>query len=466
MFLRSCIVLSSLFMSGVSVFAATLLDVDWASFRANDSLSYVEVYTSVQRTFLIREDIGEDSSAADFYVTLAFFEEETPLLADTFQARDIQHVDDQAVSGQFFPHIFRFIMKPGTYQLRVSLFQASPEPRETVVDSIVVPCFDQPQLMLSDIQLGCDIKFEESPSRFVKNGVWVLPNPTRFYGTQLPLFHYYLEVYNLHYDSTAADSYAVTRRVIPTDTDAPARPPVRKVRGTAGNSAVVTDGFPVSTLITGTYYLEITVEDLFTGDIAKSRKKFWIYRPGDFASGRSVWKDSELQQKIMETDADILDIIDPDSALQYMKYLLTTAESRQVKRLTREGKSAFVVTYWKKREVDVPGMTNRYFARVAESNRRYGFLNREGWKTDRGRVFILYGEPDLIERNYANPDQQDHEIWYYDRLEGGVLFVFYDDTGFGDLDLVHSTKRGEIYNPNWLGKDPGSRQSGRGSEYR
>jgi len=42
-----------------------------------------------------------------------------------------------------------------------------------------------------------------------------------------------------------------------------------------------------------------------------------------------------------------------------------------------------------------------------------------------------------------------YEIWYYNRIEGGVLFIFGDLTGYNDYELLSSTKRGEIRDDNW-----------------
>ena len=59
-------------------------------------------------------------------------------------------------------------------------------------------------------------------------------------------------------------------------------------------------------------------------------------------------------------------------------------------------------------------------------------------------------------RNYEQAAQSDHEIWIYQQVEGGVQFVFVDKTGFGALDLVHSTKKGEIKSPHWQSNSPSS----------
>ncbi len=428
--------------------ASVSVDLDHASFRANDSLAYVEVFASVQRSHLKYEEAG-DSLRAEFMVRLDVLQDTSSVLSDTFRAIDAVPKADPPTKGQFFPHVFRFIMKPGAYTLRASLFQEAPEPRDVAVDTITVMAYREDQLALSQIELGCRLDYTKEKSPFVKNGVLIVPNPTRFFGTDLPLFYYYAEAYGLDYDSARADSYAVFRRIIHAENGSPARPEVKKTYPTTGSSVVIADGFPISTLRTGTYELELEVKSYGSGKSTAMRKKFWTYRPDDFIAGRMPDPSREYKEKLLEADPHVLDFIAPDSALLLMKYVLTTDQSKRVERLNQEGKEEFVHSYWKQRELEDPGAANRYFARAEEANRRWDYLYRPGWKTDRGRVFILHGEPDQVERNYAGAQLPDHELWQYDKLEGGVIFVFLDQSGFGDLDLVHSTKRGEINNPNW-----------------
>jgi hypothetical protein len=76
-------------------------------------------------------------------------------------------------------------------------------------------------------------------------------------------------------------------------------------------------------------------------------------------------------------------------------------------------------------------------------------MGKEGWQTDRGRVYILYAEPDEIERFPNSGDSKPYEIWHYNQIESGVIFVFIDRNGFGDYQLVHSTKRGELQDESW-----------------
>ena len=90
-----------------------------------------------------------------------------------------------------------------------------------------------------------------------------------------------------------------------------------------------------------------------------------------------------------------------------------------------------------------------FVKRVDESNKRFGNSFRAGWKTDRGRVLIMYGEPSEIDRYPNQEDTKPYEIWRYNDIEGGVIFVFADLTGYNNYELVNSTKRGEVRDDNW-----------------
>jgi hypothetical protein len=76
-------------------------------------------------------------------------------------------------------------------------------------------------------------------------------------------------------------------------------------------------------------------------------------------------------------------------------------------------------------------------------------LNKEGWRTDRGRVYLLYGEPDHVLRVPSECNSKPYQTWYYYGIEKGVEFVFVDRLGNGDYQLVHSTKRGELQDETW-----------------
>ena len=93
---------------------------------------------------------------------------------------------------------------------------------------------------------------------------------------------------------------------------------------------------------------------------------------------------------------------------------------------------------------------DQYLQRVGYANQNYTNGFRNGWKTDRGRVYVLYGPPSEIERYTSSQESQPYEIWHYNEMEGGVLFVFVDRTSMSDFQLVHATMRTELHDESWF----------------
>jgi GWxTD domain-containing protein len=79
----------------------------------------------------------------------------------------------------------------------------------------------------------------------------------------------------------------------------------------------------------------------------------------------------------------------------------------------------------------------KHLLRVVEADRRFGRVGR-GATSDRGRVFIRYGEPDQVEVLEDETGRSGlWEIWYYvaERLQ----FTFYDPHGIGEFQLYDTS---------------------------
>ncbi len=143
-----------------------------------------------------------------------------------------------------------------------------------------------------------------------------------------------------------------------------------------------------------------------------------------------------------------------DDLFSKSKYIATNPEIEKYKALsTEDAKREFIYNFWKARDENPADERNEnylnYVNRVNLSNERFSALGKKGWKTDRGRVIIVYGEPTEIQRFPNQTNTRPYEIWRYESIEGGVEFYFGDLTGFNDYQLLHSTKRGELRDDNW-----------------
>jgi GWxTD domain-containing protein len=131
-------------------------------------------------------------------------------------------------------------------------------------------------------------------------------------------------------------------------------------------------------------------------------------------------------------------ISDIDEAIAQLQYIAKRREIRYIRepeskseRLTR------FLDFWRKRDPSPGTRRNErmeeYYYRVSHANRRYGSLI-DGWKTDRGQVVVLFGEPDFVEGHPYNFNVEPYEVWYYYSI--GRRFIFVDRTGLGDYQLL------------------------------
>jgi GWxTD domain-containing protein len=144
-----------------------------------------------------------------------------------------------------------------------------------------------------------------------------------------------------------------------------------------------------------------------------------------------------------------------DSAYDPLIYLMRSDEQGIFSGLTVEGKRGYLRQFWAKRD-PTPGTAanqelDAFYRRIDEATRRFregGASETPGWRTDRGRIFIKYGEPDdRLQRPQAGSTAP-YEVWKYTRTRE-LMFVFLDQTRFGNYSLIYTNDRREVSRPDW-----------------
>jgi GWxTD domain-containing protein len=75
-----------------------------------------------------------------------------------------------------------------------------------------------------------------------------------------------------------------------------------------------------------------------------------------------------------------------------------------------------------------------YYRRAEFADRRFSWSRFAGWRSDRGRIYMIHGDPDQVERSGGDMNEPSWERWSYE--ESGREFYFLDRMGFGDYQLV------------------------------
>ncbi len=129
-------------------------------------------------------------------------------------------------------------------------------------------------------------------------------------------------------------------------------------------------------------------------------------------------------------------------------YIITDRERDVFRELqTVEERERFIEAFWTRRDPNPATPRNEFreehYERIDYANR---FLGRDtfrpGWRTDRGRYYVLLGEPKTIERFSGGNEIVDSELWFYqgggDRgLPGAFFLLFFQRDGVGEFELYH-----------------------------
>ena len=451
---------------------------DIGRFRAQDNFILVELYYSIFRNYL--KFVPEENGwRATFTFKAEIWQEDSLLAKDQWQSSSAVDSLQHVTQGQRLFGMGVFAVKPGNYTLKVNLTDMNSMYQKEKELPLTIDPIDTNKLTISDIELATRIQPNAPKNLFYKNGYMVIPNPDQFYGTGLPMLTFYSEIYNLRhvnapdtanysvqfvtkpFSSVAAidvnmpdtSNYSVQYRILDGDGQL-VREFSPKIRKKPGESAVEASGMNIISFRSGTYFLELDVVNLTNNESTSKQKKFFIYREGDMAIADSTAQrlaDEKLQASMERLYKD-MPVANLDQEFNAAGYIATKEEKNIFKTLDAVGKQSFLLEFWKKRDNSPETAQNEfrddYLKLVNTANKEFsGF--REGYKSDRGRVLLVYGVPDEIERFPLNMQHKEHHIWKYFSIQGGVIFIFVDKQGFGNLELVNSTARGELIDPDW-----------------
>jgi len=129
-------------------------------------------------------------------------------------------------------------------------------------------------------------------------------------------------------------------------------------------------------------------------------------------------------------------------------YIITDREEEVYRELqTVEERDRFIDAFWVRRDPNPATPLNElrevHYKRIDYANQ---FLGRDtfrpGWRTDRGRYYILLGEPKTIERFSGGNEIVDSELWFYQGggergLPGAFFLLFFQRDGVGEFELYH-----------------------------
>jgi len=133
-------------------------------------------------------------------------------------------------------------------------------------------------------------------------------------------------------------------------------------------------------------------------------------------------------------------------------YIITPKEKDVFLQLnTANERELFIKAFWKHRDptagTDKNEFRDEHYRRLNYVNRRYKYAGKPGWKTDRGKAYILLGEPNDIRIFQSSDAYYPAELWAYQgiRLPGlpsAFNLLFYQKGRIGEYILYHPAMMG------------------------
>jgi len=136
------------------------------------------------------------------------------------------------------------------------------------------------------------------------------------------------------------------------------------------------------------YYfeLDVAVSDIEGRILVENRRKFFIFNP---SVAPRVDTSKVVAQVYSLAESEL------DDEFTKASYIATQEERDFYKKLKGiEAKRRFLGIFWARR--GGVEFRNQYLQRVKEADEKFTTKYEPGWKTDRGRVYIVYGPPDEV----------------------------------------------------------------------
>ena len=380
------------------------------------------------------------------------FRQEENICAFSKIALDSPVVTDTVNLDGAFIDQQRFSLPNGTYQMEISIKDVNGGDALPVEAMTVEVNYPDDTPAISDILLFDSYAKAEKPSACTKSGFDFLPRVYPFYGANENKLHFYAEIYNS--DKLYAEGKFLVNYYIETVESSNRmqnyffnkRFDVKKVD-------VLFNTIDISELPSGNYYLVVEMRDRSNELICS---KSWFFQ----RSNPNVAFEMEDIAGVNIANTFVSNITEIDTLRKYIRYLdpvFSEMERDYASNLVRtddmKTMQQFLFNFWSKRTPMNPKQGfEDYLAAVRRVNMSFKTSSYPGYRTDRGYVFLKYGQPDKIMESPNEPGAYPYEIWHYYEVanQHNKRFVFMSkDSAANDYQLIHSDMIGEINNPRW-----------------
>lgn len=373
----------------------------------NNNLNYrLYVYVAFANDILqfVKERQGNFSAGYDLFVSI--FDHKGNHVAEKLTGNQINVPTFEATNARELlnMHRLQFDLIPAQYKLVLDLTDRDTQKSLHREKKIAIEGFDQDKISVSEILFADKIIFDS-----LKNIQEITPNLNRNFVDPKSNFWAYFEIYPALPASILKFTYTVT--------DAAEQAIIRNEREIKTSKKIMPYVLNLGNDIKtpGRYSLIIQLEQNNEKAITEAK----------FSANWSNFEFSKLNINI---------------AIEALKEYVPEKDLKNILQSPDSTKQTWFKTFWEERD-PTPGteeneLQEEFYHRVdfANNNFTVNALDKEGWQTDRGNIYMKYGPPTDVERHQDQLNLPPYEIWYYDKLDR--RYYFEDKSGLGDFQLA------------------------------
>ncbi|MEW6196604.1 MAG: GWxTD domain-containing protein [Bacteroidota bacterium] len=427
-------------------------EFDYARFKYDSTSAYIEFYYELNPKNMLFETTDQGRLVqAIVHIEMKNISSDTYLINKDWKIQNMYDDSTSEADIKSLTGVFGFVVPEGDYALSVKAYDVkNPSLLKTIDERVVVSSYNSGKYAVSDIQIASNIKKEDADpnSLFYKNTLEVIPNPSMLYSDKTPVAFFYAELYNLKLPDP---QNAFTLQKLLYNSAGNSVYKQEKIIKQCETSVVEIGLINLSKFPTDSYNIVLSLIDNKTNEAFISTKRFYLYNPNVVDSAAI----KRVSAGVMGSEFALYNDEECDNMFSQVKYISSQNEIERYGKLdSLNAKREFLFNFWLNRDTEPSTPQNEfkdeYIRRVAYANDNFKHANKEGYLSDRGRVYLTYGQPDQRDFYPNEPNLKPYEVWFYNQIEGGVSFIFADVTGFGNYELLHSTKRGDVRDENWM----------------
>jgi GWxTD domain-containing protein len=344
---------------------------------------------------------SDDGFISRFEISISIFDsEKNPVTEKTYSKELKLPSFEETVSKQNYDLSQRSInLKPGNYSVEISLTDNDSKKSFKAKKSFEIRDFDKNKFSLSDIMLLSKLSEVDGKKK-------IIPNVSGNVGNLPDKFNLFFEIYSKDKISDSINiSYSIVNKK---------------------NKTIFDTNFNyfMSGGITQVF-LEVRNKDYVFGDYKI------IVKLNAISKGKVIELAAIGRYFLVRWQDMPISVNDLNLAILQMQFIATTEEIDTILAAKDEKERQIrFLKFWKDRK---PSM-EEYFARVDYANEHFK-SHKDGWRTDMGMVYIIFGPPDNVDRHPFDMGSVPYEVWDYFNINR--RFIFVDETGFGEYRLLN-----------------------------